>query len=334
MWPLTINEVSWATVEKIEWTITSRVKKWCLRLSEQHWPLWQRGPGITYHKPEYKYSKVKLQMTMKDSTDQTTSSAVPPLSTWKPTPPTTLVGKPSWEGQGSAIQQGKQFGIRLQYQSGWKLWFRRCADKIKAERSLSCLTGSMDEVECPGFSAGDTSEKWSQFHHQSSLKCSAIFKKPLSTVRQRSNLCPLPNSNNQVRLERVLNHVEANQIRESLAAAIENKQNSTNSLTLSHQLYHGANIYPKGQTKYHPYLLKPEIVQPVRAWNEHIFSPAIASTSLTWSSLLKSVHITETTAWYEKSVEEIKIFYILLGRMSNGEDRMAKSILLKWNAEV
>lgn len=54
-----------------------------------------------------------------------------------------------------------------------------------------------------------------------------------------------------------------NQILESLA--IENEQNSTNSLTLSHQFYHGANIYPKGQTKYHPYLLKPEIVQPVMA---------------------------------------------------------------------
>ncbi|KAJ8393735.1 hypothetical protein AAFF_G00057880 [Aldrovandia affinis] len=91
MWPLTIYEVPITTVEKMERTVTSYVKKWlgvprCLTNISLY------GKGVlelplTSLTEEYKCSKVRLQMTLKDSRDQTISNAAPPLLTgrkWTP----------------------------------------------------------------------------------------------------------------------------------------------------------------------------------------------------------------------------------------------------------
>ena len=91
MWPLTIYELPITTVEKMERTMTSYVKKWlgapcCLT----NISLYGKGVlelPITSLTEEYKCSKVRLQMTLKDSRDRTTSSAAPPLKTgrkWTP----------------------------------------------------------------------------------------------------------------------------------------------------------------------------------------------------------------------------------------------------------
>ena len=91
MWPLTIYEVPITTVEKMERTITSYVKKWlgvprCL----SNIALYGKGVlelPLTSLTEEYKCSKVRLQMTLKDSKDQTISKSAPPLLTgrkWTP----------------------------------------------------------------------------------------------------------------------------------------------------------------------------------------------------------------------------------------------------------
>ncbi len=94
-WPLTIYELPITTVEKMERTMTSYVKKWlgvprCLT----NISLYGKGVlelPITSLTEEYKCSKVRLQMTLKDSRDQTISNAVPPLLTgWKWTPSDTV----------------------------------------------------------------------------------------------------------------------------------------------------------------------------------------------------------------------------------------------------
>ncbi|KAJ8414647.1 hypothetical protein AAFF_G00038490 [Aldrovandia affinis] len=91
MWPLTIYEVPITTVEKMERTVTSYVKKWlgvprCLT----NISLYSKGVlelPLTSLTEEYKCSKVRLQMTLKDSRDQTISNAALPLLTgWKWTP--------------------------------------------------------------------------------------------------------------------------------------------------------------------------------------------------------------------------------------------------------
>ncbi len=79
----------------MERTMTSYVKKWlgvprCLT----NISLYGKGVlelPITSLTEEYKCSKVRLQMTLKDSRDQTISNAVPPLLTgWKWTPSDTV----------------------------------------------------------------------------------------------------------------------------------------------------------------------------------------------------------------------------------------------------
>ena len=85
MWPLTVYEVPLTTVEKMERTITSYVKKWlgvprCL----SNIGLYGKGVlelPLTSLTEEYKCSKVRLQMTLKDSKDQTISKAAPLLQT-------------------------------------------------------------------------------------------------------------------------------------------------------------------------------------------------------------------------------------------------------------
>lgn len=91
MWPLTVYEVPITTVEKMERTITSYVKKWlgvprCLTNISLY------GNGVlelplTSLTEEYKCSKVRLQMTLRDSRDKIISNAALPLATgrkWKP----------------------------------------------------------------------------------------------------------------------------------------------------------------------------------------------------------------------------------------------------------
>lgn len=73
IWPLTMYEVPMTTVEKMERTVTSYVKKWlgvprCLT----NISLYGKGVlelPITSLTEEYKCSKVRLQMTRKDSRD-------------------------------------------------------------------------------------------------------------------------------------------------------------------------------------------------------------------------------------------------------------------------
>lgn len=85
MWPLTMYEVPLTTVEKMERIVTSYVKKWlgvprCLT----NISLYGKGAlqlPITSLTEEYKCSKVRLQMTLKDSRDQIISNVVPPLVT-------------------------------------------------------------------------------------------------------------------------------------------------------------------------------------------------------------------------------------------------------------
>ncbi|KAJ8016034.1 hypothetical protein DPEC_G00002940 [Dallia pectoralis] len=87
----THNELPITTVQKMERTMTSFVKKWlgvprCLTNISLY------GKGVlelplTSLTKEYKCSKVRLLMTLKDSSDQTISNAVPPLLTgrkWTP----------------------------------------------------------------------------------------------------------------------------------------------------------------------------------------------------------------------------------------------------------
>lgn len=91
MWPLTIYEVPITTVEKMERSVPSYVKKWlgvprCLT----NISLYGKGVlelPITSLIDEYKCSKVRLLMTLKDSKDQITSNAAPALVTgrkWTP----------------------------------------------------------------------------------------------------------------------------------------------------------------------------------------------------------------------------------------------------------
>lgn len=73
IWPLTMYEVPMTTVEKMERTVTSYVKKWlgvprCLT----NISLYGKGVlelPITSLTEEYKCSKVRLQITRKDSRD-------------------------------------------------------------------------------------------------------------------------------------------------------------------------------------------------------------------------------------------------------------------------
>ena len=91
MWPLTVYEVPVTTVEKMERTITSYAKKW-LGVPRCLSNIGLYGKGIlelplTSLTEEYKCSKVRLQMTLKDSRDKTISTAAPPLATgrkWTP----------------------------------------------------------------------------------------------------------------------------------------------------------------------------------------------------------------------------------------------------------
>ena len=85
MWPLTVYEVPITTVEKMERTITSYVKK-LLGVPRCLSNICLYGKGVlelplTSLTEEYKCSKVRLQMTLKDSKDQTISKAAPPLQT-------------------------------------------------------------------------------------------------------------------------------------------------------------------------------------------------------------------------------------------------------------
>ncbi len=81
MWPLTIYELPITTVVKLERTMTSYVKKWlCVPRCLTNISLYGKGVlglPITSLTEEYKCSKVRLQMTLKDSRDQTISNAVP-----------------------------------------------------------------------------------------------------------------------------------------------------------------------------------------------------------------------------------------------------------------
>lgn len=114
--------------------------------------------ALTCLNEEYKYSKVKLQMTLTDFRNETISIAVRPLSTgWKQTPPvvvqqpwgtTTLWGLPRLEEEGSAIQQGNRFGIRLQYQRGGNWWLRRCVDKKQLKEVCLAKQGQCMRWEC------------------------------------------------------------------------------------------------------------------------------------------------------------------------------------------
>ncbi|KAF4113666.1 hypothetical protein G5714_006211 [Onychostoma macrolepis] len=83
MWPLTIYKLPITTVEKLERTMTSCMKKWldiprCLT----NISLYGKGVlelPITSLTEEYKFSKIRLQMTLKDSRDQTISNAEQPI---------------------------------------------------------------------------------------------------------------------------------------------------------------------------------------------------------------------------------------------------------------
>lgn len=91
MWPLTIYDIPITTVEKMEQTVTAYVKKW-LGVPRCLTNIGLYGKGvlqlpITSLVEEYKCSKVRLLLTLRDSRDQTISKAAPPLATgrkWTP----------------------------------------------------------------------------------------------------------------------------------------------------------------------------------------------------------------------------------------------------------
>ncbi len=97
MKPLTVYEVPITSVEKMEQTVTSYVKKW-LGVPQFQGNICLYGKGIlelplTSLTEECKHSKVRLQMTLKDSIDHTISNVALSLLTGRKwTPPNAANG--------------------------------------------------------------------------------------------------------------------------------------------------------------------------------------------------------------------------------------------------
>ncbi len=144
-----------------------------------------------------------------------------------------------------------------------------------------------------------------------------------------------------------------NQVLKSLAAALESKRNTTNSLPLrATNSITAPTFIREGQKKPNHLPTKPEAGQlaMARDWKmlvnigqQLIFPPEIAATTLRpdlvlWSPSLKSVYITELTVPWENSTEEAyerkKLHYIELAADAQQRGWKLKSIWLKWDVEV
>ncbi len=221
MWPLTIYELPITTVEKIERTMTSYVKKWldvprCLT----NISLYGKGVlelPITSLTEEYKCSKVRLQMTLKDSRDQTISNAVPlPLTGWKWTPSNAvqqatsalrhsdIVGHVQLGRGGFGLTASKPTWRKASTSERRKMVVEEVHRQEEAERSAKAvsLVKQGQWMRWEGLERRKLSwrELWEMEASNISFIIRATYdvlpspKKPPPVVWRGPNLCPLPNS--------------------------------------------------------------------------------------------------------------------------------------------
>ncbi len=354
MWPLTFYELPLTTVEKMERTMTSYVKKWlgvprCLT----NISLYGKGVlelPITSLTEEYKCSKVRLQMTLKDSRDQTISNAVPLLLTgrkWTPSDAvqqatsalrhSDIVGHVQLGRGGFGLTASKPTWRKASTSERRKMVVEEVRRQEEAERSAKAvsLVKQGQWMRWEGLERRKLS--WRELWEMEASNISFIIRATYDVLPSPKNLhqwygedpicalCPTPATLKHILTGCKTSLIQGrytwrhNQVLKSLAAALESKRNTTNSLPLrATNSITAPTFIREGQKKPNHLPTKPEAGQLAiaRDWKmlvdvgqQLIFPPEIAATTLRpdlvlWSPLLKSVYITELTVPWENSTEE------------------------------
>lgn len=267
MWPLTVYELPITTVEKMERTMTSYIKKWlgvprCLT----NISLYGKGVlelPITSLTEEYKCSKVRLQMTLKDSRDQTISNAVPLLVTgrkWTPSDAvqqatsalkhSDIVGHVQLGRGGFGLTASKPTWRKASTSERRKMVVEEVRRQEETERSAKAvsLVRQGQWMRWEGLERRKLS--WRELWEMEASNISFIIRATYDVLPSPKNLnqwygedptcalCPTPAT---------LKHILAgcktcltqgrytwrhNQVLKSLAAALESQRNTTNSLPL------------------------------------------------------------------------------------------------------
>ena len=355
MWPLTLYEVPLTTVERMERAITGYVKKWlgvprCLTNISLY------GSGvlelpITSLTEEYKCSKVRLQMTLTDSRDQTIRSAAPPLSTgrkWTPSDAvrhataalrhSDIVGHVQMGRGGFGLTTSKPTWRKATASERRKMVVEEVRRQEEAERSAKAVS----LVKQGQWMRWEGLEKrklgWRDLWEMEASNISFILRATYDVLPSPKNLhqwygedptcalCPTPAT-----LKHILTGCKTsltqgrytwrhNQVLKSLAAVLESKRNTINSLPMraSTSITALSTFVREGQKRPNHPPLQSEVGQLTRArdWKmlvdigqQLVFPAEIAATTLRpdlllWSPSLKSVYITELTVPWENSVEE------------------------------
>ena len=355
MWPLTVYEVPLTTVEKMERTITVYVKQWlgvprCLT----NISLYGKGVlelPITSLTKEYKCAKVRLQMTLTDSRDRTISKAAPPLSTgWKWTPSGAvqhatealkhidIVGHVQMERGGFGLTTSKPTWCKASTSERRKMVVEEVRRQEEAERTAKAVSLAKQGQWMRWEGLEKRKLGWRDLGEMEASNISFIIRATNDVLPSPKNLhqwygedptcalCPTPAS-----LKHILTGCKTsltqgrytwrhNQVLKSLAAVLESKRNTINSLPMraTTSITAPSTFVREGQKKPNHPPLKPELGQltTARDWKmlvdigqQLIFPAEIAATTLRpdlvlWSPSLKCVYIAELTVSWENAVEE------------------------------
>ena len=266
MWPLTVYEVPITTVEKMERTITSYVKKWlgvprCL----SNIGLYGKGVlelPLTSLTEEYKCSKVRLQMTLKDSKDQTISKAAPPLQTgWKWTPAKAvqqatsalrhqdIVGNIQHGRGGLGLAASKPMFHKATTYERRKLVVEEVRRQEETARSAKAVSLAKQGQWTRWEGLERRKINWSELWQMEASNISFIIRAVYDVLPSPKNLhqwygedptcplCPAPATLRHIMtgcktsLSQGRYTWRHNQVLKSLAAALETKRSATNSLT-------------------------------------------------------------------------------------------------------
>lgn len=265
MWPLTVYEAPITTVEKMERTITSYAKKW-LGVPRCLTNIGLYGKGVlelplTSLTEEYKCSKVRLQMTLRDSRDKTISAGAPPLVTGRKWTPSDAVQQASSAlrhkdivGQ---VQQGRGgFGLTTSKPTWRKATtserrtlvveeVRRQEEAARSAKAVS-LAKQGQWMQWEGVERRKIS--WKELWEMEASKISFIIRATYDVLPTPKNLqqwygedptcalCPTPATLKHIMVGCKTSLTQGrytwrhNQVLKSLASALENRRCATNSL--------------------------------------------------------------------------------------------------------
>ncbi|KAJ8010150.1 hypothetical protein DPEC_G00071990 [Dallia pectoralis] len=302
--------------------------------------------SLNWLSQEYNCSKVRLLMTLKDSSDQTISNAVPPLLTgrkWTPSDAvqqvtsalrhSDIVGHVQLGRGGFGLAASKPTWRKASTSERRKMVVEEVRHQEEAERSAKAVSLAKQGQWMRWEGLERRKLSWRELWEMEANNISFIIRATYDVLPSPKNLnqwygedptCDLcPNPANLVGCKTSLTQgrytCRHNQVLKSLAAALESKRNTINSLPLrTTNSIPALNFIPEGEKRPNYRPIRPETGQlaTARDWKmladlgqQLNFPPEIAVTTLRpdlvlWSPSLKSVYIIELTVPWESSTEE------------------------------